>query len=55
MLLTYAIYFALCLAIAVMGSSRKFGFWGFFFASLMLTPLIGALLVIASDKRPPAR
>lgn len=54
MLLTYVLYFASSLAIAVFGSNRKFGFWGYFFASLLFTPPIGVLLVIASDKRPIA-
>ncbi|MDR0929469.1 MAG: hypothetical protein LBM74_07130 [Oscillospiraceae bacterium] len=40
--------------IACWGSDRKFGFWGYFFASLLLTPVIGALLVIASGKNPDA-
>jgi hypothetical protein len=26
-------------------------FWGYFFASLILTPLVGALLVIVSKER----
>lgn len=39
------------LAVALMGINRKFGFWGYFFASLLLTPIIGVLLVLASDKR----
>ncbi len=34
-----------------LGKDRKFGFWGYFFASLLLTPLVGLLLVISSD--PP--
>ncbi|MDR0896797.1 MAG: hypothetical protein LBN04_02965 [Oscillospiraceae bacterium] len=42
------------LVIARWGANRKFGFWGYFFASLLLTPLIGALLVIASGKNPDA-
>jgi hypothetical protein len=33
------------------GRNRKFGFWGYFFASLLLTPIIGLLLVFASDPR----
>ncbi len=36
--------------VAYLGRGRKFGFWGYFFASLLLTPLLGALLVIASGK-----
>jgi uncharacterized membrane protein YiaA len=33
------------------GRNRKFGFWGYFFASALLTPLVGAILVLASS--PP--
>lgn len=44
-------YFFLALLIAFFGASRKFGFWGYFFASLLLTPIVGALLVISSDRR----
>ncbi|TLU50815.1 MAG: hypothetical protein FDX12_09505 [Chlorobium sp.] len=46
------IYFILCLVIAFIGSNRKFGFWGYFFCSLFLTPFIGALVLVASDPRP---
>jgi hypothetical protein len=42
------------LIIARFGAGRKFGFWGYFFASLLLTPLIGVLLVIASGKKQDA-
>jgi hypothetical protein len=35
--------------IAVMGRDRRFGFWGYFFASLLLTPFIGLLLYLATD------
>ncbi len=31
------------------GRYRLFGFWGYFFASLLLTPLLGLLFVIASS------
>ena len=37
--------------VAFMGMNRKFGFWGYFFGSLLLTPVVGLLLVLASDKR----
>jgi hypothetical protein len=37
------------IGIAFFGTNRKFGFWGYFFASMLLTPLIGLLLVISSD------
>jgi len=37
--------------VGFLGMNRKFGFWGYFFASLALTPFIGILLVLASGKR----
>jgi hypothetical protein len=46
------VYIALSTAIGVMGRRRKFGAWGYFFASLALTPLFGLLLLLASDVRP---
>ncbi|MBF0200243.1 MAG: hypothetical protein HQK66_02830 [Desulfamplus sp.] len=39
--------------VGLLGKNRKFGFWGYFFCSLMFSPLIGLLLVLASDPRPP--
>lgn len=44
-------YLVLCLIVAYCGRYRRFGFWGYFFASLILTPLIGALLVIGSGRQ----
>jgi hypothetical protein len=46
------VYIGLCLIIAWIGCNRKFGFWGYFFCSLFLTPVIGALVLLASDERP---
>jgi len=34
--------------IAFFGQRRRFGFWGYFFASVLLTPIIGLLLLIAA-------
>jgi hypothetical protein len=48
----YAAWFLLSLVVAFFGINRRFGFWGYFFGSLLLTPPIGLLLVIASDGRP---
>jgi len=39
------------LLIAFLGRNRKFGFWGYFFGSLLLTPFVGLVLVLGSDKR----
>ncbi|MET4700151.1 hypothetical protein ABIE65_003190 [Constrictibacter sp. MBR-5] len=49
------LYFVLALLIAWLGRNRKLGFWGYFFASLLLSPPIGALLVLVSGPlNPPA-
>jgi hypothetical protein len=42
-------YVAAAWIIAVLGRNRRFGFWGYFFASLLLTPFIGLLLYLATD------
>lgn len=41
--------------VAFFGRNRKMGFWGYLFASILLTPLIGALLVIVSGPALPPR
>ena len=45
--------FVLSLCVAWLGRDRKLGFWGYFFASLLLSPLIGALLVLVSGPLRP--
>ncbi len=47
------IYIAGAFVVGLLGQNRKFGYWGYFFGSLVLTPVIGLLLVLASDKRKP--
>ncbi len=34
--------------VAFLGRHRRFGFWGYFFASLLLTPIIGLLMFVAA-------
>lgn len=48
----YILYIVGSLAVAWLGTHRKFGFWGYLFASLLFSPIVGVLLVVASDKRP---
>jgi hypothetical protein len=48
-LLTLLILSAL---VAYIGKDRKFGFWGYFLCSVLLTPIIGLVIVLASDKKP---
>jgi len=43
----------LSVLLGIMGRNRKMGFWGYFFASIVLTPIIGLLLVLVSDPRDP--
>ena len=38
--------------VAYIGKDRKFGFWGYFLCSFLLTPIIGLVIVLASDKKP---
>lgn len=45
------LYVLLCSAIAWFGRDRKLGFWGYLFASLLFTPIIGVVLLLASDKK----
>ncbi|KPA12090.1 membrane protein [Candidatus Magnetomorum sp. HK-1] len=46
-------WISLSLVIGLMGVNRKMGFWGYFFGSLLLGPIIGLFLLLASDKRLP--
>lgn len=43
------------LLVAFFGMNRKFGFWGYFFGSLLLSPFLGVILVLASDSRRMAK
>lgn len=45
-------YLVICIVIGLLGQNRKLGGWGYFFGSLILTPIIGLLLLMASDPRP---
>lgn len=46
-------YLLLVAAVAYIGKDRKFGFWGNFLCSLIFTPLVGLVIVFASDRRTP--
>ncbi|MDM8550062.1 hypothetical protein QUF72_08300 [Desulfobacterales bacterium HSG2] len=45
------LYFASSLLIAVAGTNRKMGFWGYLFCSITLSPVIGLMMVLVSDKK----
>lgn len=38
-----------------LGSMRRIGFWGAFFGSIILTPIIGFLLVVVSGQAKPPK
>jgi hypothetical protein len=50
-LIVAIVFIILSLIIALFGTDRKFGFWGYFFCSLLLTPAIGLIILLASDKK----
>jgi len=45
------LYFLSCLVIALAGWNRTMGFWGYLFASVLFSPLIGLMLLIVSGKK----
>jgi hypothetical protein len=49
-MILFLVYLGLCLLIAMVGKTRPFGFWGYFFSSFFLSPLIGCLLLLASGR-----
>lgn len=46
------VYLGLALILGIVGRNRKLGGWAYFFGSLVLTPAIGLILVMASDAKP---
>jgi len=38
----------LAIVIGFFGRKYRFGFWGFFFATILFTPIIGTLMLIAA-------
>ena len=46
-----AIILVLSLLIGLLGINSRLGFWGNFFASILLTPIVGLLLVIAASSK----
>lgn len=51
----WILYVALCALVAYLGRERKFGFWLYLLASFLLSPLVGMIIVLASEKKaaPP--
>ena len=51
MIFIYLGWIALSVVVGFFGKSKKFGFWGYLFCSLFFTPLVGFILVLASDSK----
>lgn len=49
------VYVLLCMLIAFLGRNRKWGFWGYLWSSVFLSPLMGLLFLLASDPKPPMK
>ena len=48
------VYITLCLLLAYFGRRRRMGFWGMFFGSIVVTPVIGLLIILVTDDEKPA-
>jgi uncharacterized membrane protein YhdT len=42
-------YVLLSYLVGLTGRNKKFGFYGYFFLSIFLTPLVGVIIVLASN------
>jgi len=47
----FLVFLGLSLILGLLGRHSRLGFWGNFFASLLLTPLVGLLLILAAAPR----
>ena len=45
-------YLGLSLIIGMIGKNTKFGFWGNFLVSVIMSPLVGLIVMLAQDQRP---
>lgn len=50
----FLIWIALSWVIGLLGRDKKFGFFGNFLVALIFSPVVGGLVLLASDNRPPA-
>lgn len=46
-----AVYIGVSILLALIGRNRKWGYWGYLWASILFTPLIGLLFLLASDPK----
>jgi len=54
--MTYILFYIfMSIIIGLLGTNRKFGFWGYFFYSLLFTPFLGIIILLASSKAVPKK
>lgn len=54
--MSYIVFYILVsFIVAALGVNRKFGFWGYFFYSLLFTPFLGFILLMASSRKIPGK
>jgi len=46
------LYLGLSLLVAILGRKRKWGFWGYLWSSILFTPFLGLVFLLASDPKP---
>ena len=46
------LYVAFCWLLGYLGRNCKFSFWGNFWVSIILTPAVGLVVLLAQDHRP---
>lgn len=49
------IFVALSVVIGFFGRKRRFGFWGYFFLSLLLTPVVGLIALLSAIPKDEPR
>jgi uncharacterized membrane protein len=51
MILFYVFWVSASILAGLLGRKRKFGFWGYLFASIFFTPIVGLVLLLGSDPK----
>jgi hypothetical protein len=48
-------YLLLCVVTGLLARHTVIGFWGFFFLSILFTPLVGLAIIIVASRKTPRR
>jgi hypothetical protein len=51
MIILPVVYIIICALIALVGKGKSIGYWGTFFLSLFLSPLVGLIIALASGPK----